>query len=156
MVSTLKLTKIQIPNSDSDVISLDASTGNITLNKNLGGTSITVQGENTATTNLQQGLAKAFLSYKGTSTNSIYNSNNITSVTDHGTGDQSPNYTNNFNSGTDYACSAFGQEDTGGGGRIMAGKGTPGTGDRRVTTVNTSNAVKDLLYFNITYHGDLA
>ena len=156
MVSTLKLTKIQIPNSDSDVISLDASTGNITLNKNLDGTSITVQGENTATTNLQQGLAKAFLSYKGTSTNSIYNSNNITSVTDHGTGDQSPNYTNNFNSGTDYACSAFGQEDTGGGGRIMAGKGTPGTGDRRVTTVNTSNAVKDLLYFNITYHGDLA
>ena len=156
MVSTLKLTKIQIPNSGSDVISLDASTGNITLNKNLGGTSITVQGENTATTNLQQGLAKAFLSYKGTSTNSIYNSNNITSVTDHGTGDQSPNYTNNFNSGTDYACSAFGQEDTGGGGRIMAGKGTPGTGDRRVTTVNTSNAVKDLLYFNITYHGDLA
>ena len=31
MVSTLKLTKIQIPNSDSDVISLDASTGNVTL-----------------------------------------------------------------------------------------------------------------------------
>ena len=38
MVSTLKLTKIQIPNSDSDVISLDASTGNITLNKTLSGT----------------------------------------------------------------------------------------------------------------------
>ena len=48
MVSTLKLTKIQIPNSDSDVISLDASTGNITFNKTLGGTSITVQGEGTA------------------------------------------------------------------------------------------------------------
>ena len=42
MVSTLKLTKIQIPNSDSDVISLDASSGNVTLNKTLGGTSITV------------------------------------------------------------------------------------------------------------------
>ena len=33
MVSTLKVTKIQIPNSDSDVISLDASSGNITFNK---------------------------------------------------------------------------------------------------------------------------
>ena len=156
MVSTLKLTKIQIPNSDSDVISLDASTGNVTLNKTLGGTSITIQGENTATTNLQQGLAKAFLSYKATDTASIYNSNNISSVTDHGTGDTSPNYTNNFNSGTDYACAAFGQQDTGGGGRIMSGKATPGTGDRRVNSVNTANSNLDLLYFNITYHGDLA
>ena len=33
MVSTLKLTKIQIPNSDSDVISLDPSDGNVTINK---------------------------------------------------------------------------------------------------------------------------
>ena len=33
MVSTLKLTKIQVPNSDSDVISLDASSGNITIPK---------------------------------------------------------------------------------------------------------------------------
>ena len=33
MVSTLKVTKIQIPNSDSDVISLDASSGNITVPK---------------------------------------------------------------------------------------------------------------------------
>ena len=37
MVSTLKVTKIQIPNSDSDVISLDASTGNITFNKTISG-----------------------------------------------------------------------------------------------------------------------
>ena len=33
MVSTLKVNKIQIPNSDSDVISLDASSGNITIPK---------------------------------------------------------------------------------------------------------------------------
>ena len=117
--------------------------------------SMTIRGEGSNQTSIQQGLAKAFLSYKATDTVSIYNSNNITSVTDHGTGDQSPNYTNNFSSGTDYACSAFGQEDSGGGGRIMCGKGTPGTGDRRVNTVNTSNVVKDLLYFNIVYHGDL-
>ena len=33
MVSTLKVNKIQIPNSDSDVISLDTSSGNITIPK---------------------------------------------------------------------------------------------------------------------------
>jgi hypothetical protein len=117
--------------------------------------SMTIRGEGSNQTSIQQGLAKAFLSYKATDTVSIYNSNNIASVTDHGTGDQSPNYTNNFSSGTSYACSAFGQEDSGGGGRIMCGKGTPGVGDRRVNTVNTSNTSVDLLYFNIVYHGDL-
>ena len=35
MVSTLKVNKIQIPNSDSDVISLDATSGNITIPKNV-------------------------------------------------------------------------------------------------------------------------
>ena len=125
-------------------------------NVKMANTSTYVSDGGAVTQNTVQGLAKAFLSYKGTSTNSIYNSNNISSVTDHGTGDQSPNYTNNFSSGTDYACSAFGQEDSGGGGRIMSGKGTPGTGDRRVNTVNASNTNKDLLYFNISYHGDLA
>ena len=40
MVSTLKLTKIQIPNSDSDVISLDATTGNIAFNKPVTGTAM--------------------------------------------------------------------------------------------------------------------
>ena len=94
MVSTLKLTKIQIPNSDSDVISLDASTGNITLNKNLGGTSITVQGEGTATTNLQQGLAKAWLQATGGA--ALSDSLNIASSTDDGTGTYSYTLTNNM------------------------------------------------------------
>ena len=109
MVSTLKLTKIQIPNSDSDVISLDASTGNITLNKNLGGTSITVQGENTATTNLQQGLAKAWIKFSGSAA-SIHGSFNISSLTDNGTGDYSPNFTNNMNTSNNFAATAAGQD----------------------------------------------
>ena len=94
MVSTLKLTKIQIPNSDSDVISLDATTGNITLNKNLGGTSITVQGEGTATTNLQQGLAKAWGAV--TDAAAITDSLNLSTGTDHGTGDFSYTLTNAY------------------------------------------------------------
>tara|TARA_B100000683_G_scaffold191283_1_gene184370 strand:- start:33 stop:500 length:468 start_codon:yes stop_codon:yes gene_type:complete len=95
VVSTLKLTKIQIPNSDSDVISLDASTGNITLNKNLGGTSITVQGENSNTTNLQQGLNKVWMTL-GTDA-VLDDSFNCSSVDDDGTGDYGVHFTNAFN-----------------------------------------------------------
>ena len=40
MVSTLKVNKIQIPNSDSDIISLDATTGNIAFNKPVTGTAM--------------------------------------------------------------------------------------------------------------------
>ena len=95
MVSTLKLTKIQIPNSDSDVISLDASSGNITLNKNLGGTSITVQGENTNTTNLQQGLNKVWFTLGMDAVQD--DSFNCSSVDDDGTGDFGIHFTNAFN-----------------------------------------------------------
>jgi len=99
VVSTLKLTKIQIPNSDSDVISLDASTGNITLNKNLGGTSITVQGEGTATTNLQQGLAKFFFNLNAETFALTSNTFNITSATDSGVGNHSTAITNAMSDG---------------------------------------------------------
>tara|TARA_Y100000287_G_C13964397_1_gene230317 strand:+ start:30 stop:524 length:495 start_codon:yes stop_codon:yes gene_type:complete len=97
VVSTLKLTKIQIPNSDSDVISLDASTGNITLNKTLGGTSITVQGEGTATTNLQQGLVKAWYEADGAiGTPAIQDGFNYSTITDVSTGRYTMSVTSNW------------------------------------------------------------
>ena len=52
MVSTLKVNKIQIPNSDSDIISLDASSGNITIPKNVT-FSGTVTGDNNGMVLLQ-------------------------------------------------------------------------------------------------------
>ena len=56
--------------------------------------SITVQGEGTATTNLQQGLAKAW----GAVTNAagVTNTLNFASGTDHGTGDFSYTLTNAY------------------------------------------------------------
>ena len=119
--------------------------------------SIDVVGEgNSTTTNLQQGLAKSFLAYKGTSTNAIYDSNNIASVTDVATGKQTPNFTNNFNSANNYATTGFGQEDTGGGGRIVCGISSPATSNRPVNTVNISNTNTDLEWLNLSFHGDLA
>ena len=119
--------------------------------------SIDVVGEgNSTTTNLQQGLAKSFLAYKGTSTNAIYDSNNIASVTDVATGKQTPNFTNNFNSANNYAATGFGQQDTGGGGRIVCGISSPATSNRPVNTVNISNTNTDLEWLNLSFHGDLA
>tara|TARA_Y100000022_G_C12933305_1_gene232620 strand:- start:45 stop:521 length:477 start_codon:yes stop_codon:yes gene_type:complete len=118
--------------------------------------SVTIQGENTNTTNLQQGLAKAFLAYKGNTTNAIYDSNNVSSVSDDATGKHTPTFTNNFNGANDYATTGFGQQDTGGGGRIVCGISSPATSNRPVNTVNASNSNTDLEWLNLSFHGDLA
>ena len=56
--------------------------------------SISVTGEgNSTTTNLQQGLSKAWIRFSGTSM-TIADSFNKSSVTDNGTGDYSPQMTN--------------------------------------------------------------
>ena len=131
-------------------LNVDALVGNTSAN------AITVRGEGTATTSLQQGLAKSFLAYKGISTNAIYDSNNIASVTDVATGKQTPNFTNNFNSANNYATTGFGQQDTGGGGRIVCGISSPATSNRPVNTVNISNTNTYLEWLNLSFHGDLA
>ena len=110
----------------------------------------------TNTTNLQQGLAKAFLAYKGTDTVGIYDSNNIGSVTDVAAGKHTPNFTNNFNGANDYATTGFGQQDTGGGGRLVCGISSPATSNRPINTVNISNTNTDLEWLNLSFHGDLA
>ena len=95
MVSTLKLTKIQIPNSDSDVLSFNSSTGVMTFHKD-------IKGEGTATTNLQQGLCKVWAQTDGTGTVSNRDSLNITTLTDNGTGDYTQTFTNAMNN-NDYS-----------------------------------------------------
>ena len=58
--------------------------------------SILVTGEgNSTTTNLQQGLAKAFISFDGTGTVSIDTSFNISTLTDIAAAEYSITYTNN-------------------------------------------------------------
>ena len=90
MVSTLKLTKIQIPNSDSDVLSFNASTGIMTFHKE-------IKGEGTNTTNLQQGLIKVWNHYDQNTGNDIRDSFNVSSVTDNTTGQMKTTFTNAMN-----------------------------------------------------------
>ncbi len=77
-MSTIVGTNIEVTNLkyDSDTTSMIIS--------NTG--QVTIQGENTNTTNLQQGLAKCWLRMSGDNTPAINDSLNITSITDLATG----------------------------------------------------------------------
>ena len=76
--------------------------------------SISIQGEGSKTTNLQQGLAKAWYDLDGTGTVALDDSFNCATLTDNGTGAYNIAYTNSMDS-ANYA-SLFGgisQTDTG-------------------------------------------
>ena len=75
--------------------------------------STTVQGEGTATTNLQQGLSKCWCLFEGDGTPAITDSFNITLTTDNGTGDYTFAITNNMSNGN-YCVPCGTVKDTGG------------------------------------------
>ena len=87
-MSTIVGTNIEVTNLkyDSDTTSMIIS--------NTG--QVTIQGEGTATTNLQQGLLKCTMDLDGSGTISLHDSFNISSVTDNDTGKYTPSYTNGF------------------------------------------------------------
>ena len=70
-------------------------TNTLTGTSTAGSIAVTGEGGST-TTNLQQGLIKAFMDLDGQSTISLNDSFNIASVTDNGTGEYSPAVTNVF------------------------------------------------------------
>ena len=81
----------------ASVLKVDTITGVTTAG------SIAITGEgNSTTTNLQQGLAKAWAETNSAGT-SILDSFNIASLVDTNTGQQTCNYTNDFASGS-YVC----------------------------------------------------
>ena len=149
MVSTLKLTKIQIPNSDSDVLSFNSSTGIMTFHKD-------IKGEGTNTTNLQQGLAKAFSSINGASTAATRGTFNMSSLNDTGTGQYTititnpmanTNYTGHFSSGDhDDTADSFTRQFI----------HTLNTANISVFIAQTAGSYYDTTYIGCTSHGDLA
>ena len=149
MVSTLKLTKIQIPNSDRDVLSFNSSTGIMTFHKD-------IKGEGTNTTNLQQGLAKAFSSINGASTAATRGTFNMSSLNDTGTGQYTititnpmanTNYTGHFSSGDhDDTADSFTRQFI----------HTLNTANISVFIAQTAGSYYDTTYIGCTIHGDLA
>jgi|TARA_B100000073_G_C23598385_1_gene519332 hypothetical protein len=123
--------------------------------------SIAVTGEgNSTTTNLQQGLCKAWVQFDGDATDAAArDSNNVGSMTDHSTGTYSVNFTNNM-ANDDYAFAmAANNDDTG------TGMVTGDSGHQTVVAVGSlkfsftgasSNSVTDTIIGSAMIIGDLA
>ena len=87
-MSTIVGTNIEVTN-----IKFDSDTTSMIIS-NAG--QVTIQGEGTATTNLQQGLAKAWLTLNGTGTIAIDDSFNIATIVDNGSAKYGYTYSNNI------------------------------------------------------------
>jgi len=96
----------------ASVLKVDTLTGVTTAG------SIAVTGEgNSTTTNLQQGLAKAWANIEPQATPTLHDSNNVGSLTDHGTAEYSINLTNGVSAirSVYYSVTGTSQQTSGGG-----------------------------------------
>jgi hypothetical protein len=84
----------------------------------------------TSTANCIQGSAKAWVSYKGTTTRAINASYNVSSVTFNGTGDYTVNFTNAL-SDTNYCYVLGSRRETTGFGALVA---VPASNSTKTTT----------------------
>jgi hypothetical protein len=104
----------------------------------------------TSATNPILGSAKAWIQYKGTSTQSIRASYNVSSVTVNGTGDYTINFTNAF-ADANYSA-VFGTSCNAGatltGANIKTGT-TPTTTAINITTFTGSGTAQDYAYVNV-------
>jgi len=128
--------------------------------------SILVTGEgNSTTTNLQQGLCKAWVDLTGTSTVGINDSFNTSGITDEGTGHYSNSFTNNFasanyvrfGSATFFTSNNFHVvtigDNNGAAGTLPT---TSGYQMRTPYVFNASAAAQDCTIVNVGNVGDLA
>ena len=137
--------------SFNDTVKIDTIKGKTTAG------SVTVQGEGTNTTNLQQGLAKAWVQFNGHSFG-IQDSFNLSSMDDNGTGDYTVNILNDM-SNNDYSMTATGYKPSASFGFITNNnEGFITTAYARIETVEHDGGHKQTEFYVscVTFHGDLA
>ena len=108
-----------------------------------------------ATTNVVQGLAKAWINFNGQNTPAARDSNNIASLTDGGTGVYEPNFSSvmsNANFGS--TCGSPG--NNAGSVNYSLGVETTTTTKVRVRNQNGNGGEEDNNQNNVAVHGDLA
>ena len=152
MAGIVGLTELQHTNATS-AMTIDTS-GNLTIKT---GTT-TVKGEGTATTNLQQGLCKSWISFDGAGTISTYDSFNIGSLTDVGTGDYGFTYTNNMRAANSYtlAGSCIGSLESNHYSFITSSADTLATTGTNFQLRHHASTINDQDPVGINTHGDLA
>ena len=109
-----------------------------------------------ATTNLTNGSAKVYLNYKGTSTNSIRGSFNVSSVTENNNGDYTTNFSSNMNDANYSVTCSQGGNSSNNEVRTPYNGETFNTGNFRVATLLVGTAIQDSTYLCEAVHGDLA
>ena len=116
--------------------------------------SIVVTGEgNSTTTNLQQGLAKAWAAFDGSGTVEIDDSNNIASMTDNGTGDYTLTITNdmaNANYAPVSSCNLNGSSPD------IVGAVSKAAGSTEFHAIHDEVNSTDMNDLYASWHGDLA
>ena len=134
-MSTIVGTNIEVTNLkyDSDTTAMViASDGDLTISTN----NTTIKGEGTATTNVQQGLLKAWVHAHQ---HDRQDSFNIASQTDTSTGDYTFTYTNNFSSDS-YSAASSNQSTRNGQGLYV---GNFSTSTFRINPSNSSGSSTD-------------
>ena len=116
--------------------------------------SMTIRGEGSAQTSIQQGLAKCWEQSVGAGT-SFLDSFNAASLTDVGTGSAQVNYTSNM--ANDDCSLTMGHQftDTNGTGAFFTNAANRSTSSHRKNHFENA-AATDPLFYNSTIHGDLA
>ena len=118
--------------------------------------SITVQGEGFHTTNLQQGLVKAWANFDESGTAAIRDNFNVTDLTDNGTGYFTVNLTNAMGS-DDYVRIGNAGENADTGGNRVLGLRLPATNSFNINTRNSTNGnLSDTQDTCVAVLGDLA
>ena len=116
--------------------------------------SIVVTGEgNSTTTNLQQGLAKAWINFNGSSTVAIRDSFNVSSLDDDGTGTYGINVSNSFGSADHCPTSTNDAVGNYSASEINT-VATTGIDALRCFNIGGSGIDSTLVY--VSFHGDLA
>jgi len=118
--------------------------------------SMTIRGEGTAQTSIQQGLAKAWINFNGIGTIASRDSFNVSGITDNGTGDYTTTFSNNL-SNDDYCATGMCtfQEGSTPRYRIISGY-VWATSSIRVITGYTDTTAADHVVVGINIAGDLA
>jgi len=108
-----------------------------------------------AATLTKQSAAKAWITYKGTSTNAIMESLNMASVIDNGTGDYTMSFTNSMNT-SEYNLVDGTERLENNNSPGITGFETTGTGSYIHNNWNSGFAVSDMFRTYSQVHGDLA
>lgn len=153
--------------NNTQSIAVDAS-GNVTasgsvavdaIKGNTSAGSMTIVGEGgSTTTNLQQGLCKAWVHFNKQSNPELQDSFNISSLSDTGTGKTTVNVNNDL-SNNDYACVMYTNANTGTGAGSFSNTYLGGLLSRATGSaahVAYSSELVDAGLNDIIFHGDLA